>query len=318
MTDLTVVPFTVASDLDLGASAEPWLRVHGADVTIRRGPVPEALPQPDSRGVTWAWTPGKLLIHVPCGLRLLVEEGESITYSADADLAEADIRLFLLGTAWSALALQRGLIPLRASAVARGRNVYAICGAAATGKSLLAATLSGRRFSFFADSVLLLDPARGCNETWCWGSDDLQLEPEGLSLAGLGAAAGRGCVREADGHRKVYAEPYRRSDHVAGRLGAVHVLRDRTGPPDVAERTRTEQIGGRRATTALWAGVDGLPIARAVLGRETLFRQLASLACNVTVFAFYRTMGNEWFVPVVNALDSHLSALGHDPPDATP
>ena len=47
------VPFTVDADLDLGRAAAPYLRESGADVTIRRGVVPDALPDAQSRGVAY-------------------------------------------------------------------------------------------------------------------------------------------------------------------------------------------------------------------------------------------------------------------------
>lgn len=69
------VPFTVAADLDLGATMAPWLRAHGADVTIRRGVVPETLPNAESEGVAWQYARDRLLIVPPCGVRFLVEGG---------------------------------------------------------------------------------------------------------------------------------------------------------------------------------------------------------------------------------------------------
>ena len=63
------VPFTIDADLDLGACMEPWLRVSGADVTIRRGGVPTALPDPEAGGVVWQHAGRRTLLSPPFCLR---------------------------------------------------------------------------------------------------------------------------------------------------------------------------------------------------------------------------------------------------------
>ena len=60
------VPFTLDADLDLGAFMAPWLRVSGADVTIRRGGVPAALPAPEAGGVAWRHAGRRTLLRFCC------------------------------------------------------------------------------------------------------------------------------------------------------------------------------------------------------------------------------------------------------------
>ena len=115
------VPFTVDADLDLGRSTQPWLRSTGADVYIRRGAVPTALRGVEARRNNWECAGERVLIHSG-RMRFLVDGGRSIHYAAAPNTDPLDLRFFLLGTPWLALAAQRGLLPLHASAVAQGQS----------------------------------------------------------------------------------------------------------------------------------------------------------------------------------------------------
>ena len=302
--DACAVPFTVDADLDPGGEAAPWLRRSGADVTIRRGAVPERLPDAESEGVAWQCAGGSVLIKPPCGLRLLVEGGERVRYAAGDGVA--DVRPFLLGSSvWSTLALQRGLLPFHASAVAHGRDVHAFTGPSAAGKSTLAAALAARGHPFFADDVLILDPASFDTEARCHGGKGLKLWPEALALAG---AAGLGPVREAAGFDKVYAEPGRRSSRTAGRLVTLHVLRTGRGAFLEADPCFVERLRGRRAMLALERAVHFRRLAAAVAGRRRLYRWLAGASRHVEVFEFHRPKQRERFEEGVAHLAGSLPA----------
>lgn len=279
------VPFTVAADLDLGATMAPWLRAHGADVTIRRGVVPETLPDAESEGVAWQYARNRLLIVPPCGVRFLVEGGTTIRYAVEAATA-ADVRLFLLGSAWAALALQRGLLPMHMSAVcSAGRDVHAFTGPPGAGKSTLAAALGGRGYPFFADDVLILDPAAFGKEARCYGHRDCKLWPDALALTGI---EGLERVREAEGFDKVHAEPPRPSPHAAGRLRSLHVLVEARSGVGRDDSCRLERLAGREAVEALGAAVYRLRFTLHILGARRTFRSLAALGRHVDVFLFHR------------------------------
>ena len=279
------VPFTVAADLDLGSAAAPWLRESGADVTIRRGVVPDALPDAKSEGVAYQSAPGRMLIAPPCGVRFLVEGGTTIRYAPGGATA-ADVRLFLLGSAWAALALQRGLLPMHMSAVGSvGRDVHAFTGPPGAGKSTLAAALGGRGYPFFADDVLLLDPTELDGETRCFGHQDCKLWPDALTLTG---ATPRARVREAEGFDKVYAEPPRRSPRVAGRLRTLHVLVEARGGVGAENTFRIERISGRQAAETLGGAVYRLRFTLDIWGGRRLFQCLTALGRHVDVFLFHR------------------------------
>lgn len=300
-------PFTIDADIDLGAGAAPWMRRHGADVTIRRGEVPDALANLDSEGVAWACARGRLLFRLPCGLRLLVDGGERIRWTANPGLAEADVRLFVLEAALPALVLHRGLLALRASAVALGHDVHAFSATPCCGKSTLAAGLSGQGCSFFADNVLIVDPAADGGKVRCWRCDELKLGPRGIAAVGLGDQE-RKPVREAEGYEKWHVAPYARSARVSGLLRTIHFLGPHICPPDDENRMEFKRIASPEVMKILWTTVFQAPVAAAILGREKLFRRMIVLARHVQVHRFGITMSNdaEWLPRQVNAVAERL------------
>lgn len=301
-TNRRAVPFTVDADFDLGATAVPWSRSHGADVTVRRGQVPDALPSPESKGVVWEYAAGRQLVRLPCGLRLLVEGGERVRWSADAGLAEADIRLFVSEIALPAIALNRGLLPLHVSAVARDCDVHAFSGRAVGGKSVLAAALSDRGYAFFADGILIVDPVRDAgNGPWCWSYDDLKLDSDGLRRVGLGP---RGRVRETKGCSRVYADPHLRSPDCSGRLRSLHVLQEYTKGQAV-HIVRRDAV---EATIGRWGAVHRRSVAVAVFGRREIFHRTKTAMHGVQVHDIQTYFGENEFVRKVDAVAGRLSA----------
>ena len=126
------VPFTVSADFDLAPRPGLGLRTQGADVTVRRAAVPDSLPSADAKGPAWEHAGGRLLIRYLGGVRFLIEGGTTIRYETKRGMTLDDVRLFLFGSPWAALALQRGLLPLYASTVSRAGAVHAFTGASGT------------------------------------------------------------------------------------------------------------------------------------------------------------------------------------------
>lgn len=302
---VTQAPFTVDADIGLGARAAPWIRAYGADVVVRRGAVPAVLPNPAWRNVAFQYAEGQALITVPCGVRFLVEGGESIRWAVDEGrgATEVDVRTFLIGAAWPVLALQRGLLPLHASAVSRDRVVHGFTAGAGGGKSMTAAGLAGRGWSFFADDVLLVVPALPGQEVLCHSLGDLKLSRDGLTTVD---AAALGPVRSLDSEVRVYAEPSRWSSGIGGRLATLHEMvswGDRK-----ADHIETERLVGHRASDLAWRAVYGRPLAQAILGRRRLHRLIGAASAHVemSVCRWNKSVG----------LDEVLDRLAQDLRDA--
>ena len=302
------VPFTVDTDLDLGSTAAPWLRACGADVTIRRGVVPDALPDAESEGVAYQSAPGRMLIAPPCGVRFLVEGGTTIRY-ASGGATDADVRLFLLGSAWAALALQRGLLPMHMSAVGSvGGDIHAFTGPPGAGKSTPGRGTRQPRLSVLRRRRADSGP-RGIRP----GS--ALLRPPGLQAVARRAGAdrsrapgagarGRGVRQGLCGTAAAVAAP-RRSAQDPARAGRSEGRRRRRGFLPPRTRLRPPSRGDarrRRVPPAVHGGH---------LGRRRLFRCLAALGRHVDVFLFHRPTASGRFGEGV----AHLAAALPAPAD---
>lgn len=105
---------------------------------------------------------GEIALHPPpCSL--LIRGGETLEIRPTAPDDPAGIRTFLLGSGLGALAHQRGLLPLHASAVALAADadpqqaaVVAFSGPSGHGKSTLAAHLAARGHGLMTDDLCIL------------------------------------------------------------------------------------------------------------------------------------------------------------------
>ena len=278
------VPFTLDADLDLGSVMEPWLRVSGADVTVRRGDVPTALPAPEAEGAgftggtVWQYAGRRMLFRLPGGVRFLVEDGRTVRYETERGATTSDVRTFLLGSVWAVLGWQRGLLPLHASVVTRGRNLHAFSGGSGGGKSTLAAALAGHGYPLFTDDVLFLDPASFDAGPIGYGHGVLRLDRRSMTLT---ASRIDSPLPVGRGISKWYAVPVRSALRCAGRLRTLHLLSCRND-------CRIERLTGGRALLALGLAVHAPRQGAAIAGRRRILQWLTRMVPHTRVFVFHR------------------------------
>ena len=293
------VPFTLDADLDLGAFMAPWLRVSGADVTIRRGGVPTSLPPSEAGSVAWRCADRRMLLHFFCGARFLVEDGRTVRYETERGADESDVRAFLLGSVWAVLGWQRGLLPLHASSVARGPDLHAFVGESGAGKSTLAAALARHGCPLFTDDVLLLDPASFDAGPLGHGHGALRLCRRSMALTGSRAG---GPMRRS--LSRWYAVPVESALRRTGRLRTVHVL-------SYSNACRVERLTGGRALQALNHAVRTPEMGAVIAGRRRILQWLTALVSHTRVSVFHRRRFDgdaAWFHEDAAHLAAELSA----------
>ena len=118
-------------------------------VTISIG----STPKPPAAGAGPHPVAGGLLLVISGVARYFVKDGSIITVEPEPGVPEANVRLFLLGSAMGALLHQRGLLPLHANAVEIGGRAFAFMGASGSGKSTLAAWFHDHGYRIIADDV---------------------------------------------------------------------------------------------------------------------------------------------------------------------
>jgi hypothetical protein len=139
----------VDSTIDLDGCPEDPLP---AEVVVQRGPVPEALPDPDVEGVCFQTKPRVSLLSTPAG-RYLIEDGTSITVDRDYRPQQTGEAHCLLESAFPILLHQRGVLPLHAAAVDVDGEAILFLGPSATGKSAIASWLVRRGSCLVSDEV---------------------------------------------------------------------------------------------------------------------------------------------------------------------
>lgn len=127
-------------------------------VRVRIGVTPSHLEAPLLRGPGCEADRQAFLLSIPGTATYYASRGEEVVIQPAPDGSDVDTRSYLLGSLFSVLCHQRGLLPLHASAVAADKGAIAFLGASGAGKSSLAAFLSQRGYRIVADDICLIDP----------------------------------------------------------------------------------------------------------------------------------------------------------------
>ena len=146
--DYSVFGLHVRSDLPL----PELLAAEGSSKPQVRVSIGKA-PEPPAAGAGPHLTDGGLLLVIAGIARYFVQDGSTIIVDPEPGVPDANLRLFLLGSAMGALLHQRGLLPLHANAVEIGGRAFAFMGASGSGKSTLAAWFHDHGYRIIADDV---------------------------------------------------------------------------------------------------------------------------------------------------------------------
>ena len=304
---MNTIPFTVSADLDLGERVTSFLSSQAADVAIFEGSVPQSI-KDEGGGVAYQIAPGKMLLNLPNGTRIFIEDGERIIYHRGENCTDKDIALFVLGSAWGALCYQRGLIPLHASAVIVDGYIYAFTGHSGSGKSTLAAGLSAYGLDFFTDDVLIYDPSESADKAICYaGQKDLKLWGDAVTLTNS-VATGR--IRDTPDLDKHFARPNKVSTKTKAPLSKLFIL-DRTNTPD-SDKNLLTPLTGAVAFKTIIENMYRPRYAEVLMGRPALFAAMGQLIKQIKVTEFKRYFHDSNFHESVEFLAKHLVNEPHN------
>lgn len=161
-----------------------------SEVVIALDRLPASLPDAAAVAPLFQLAPLALQLAIPEVATYRVERGRRITIDPAPGADPRDIRLFLLGSAFGALWLQRGLLPLHASSVAIGDACVAFAGPSGVGKSTLAGFMAGRGHALVGDDVCVIDGSTGASARVWPGPPRLKLWRDALSGLAMDVAAG--------------------------------------------------------------------------------------------------------------------------------
>ncbi len=269
-----------------------------ADVAVRRGAVPQALPNPAQTSSRWEAARGDFLLRVDERLRYRVTEGRHVMVDSPNG-ADSLAAAYLMGTVCTALLQQRGLVTLHASAVCTERGAVLFLGKSGAGKSTLAAALAARGYQVLTDDVAAIqafspDPPR----VLC-GYPNLRLWSDAFEQLGLSAESRSRRVR--DGLDK-YLWPVDRFDMRPQTVRAAYVLQ--AGETETLELVRMTPA---KALRALWRHTHRRRLIGAMGNRDLHFQVLTKLAQNLPITRVARPAGGVPLGNLADLIECHLS-----------
>jgi hypothetical protein len=215
----------VASEIDLPGliAGEPG----GApQVTIRRGEVPESLPQPTATGPTWQIAGKQFLLRIPDIARFLLNDGSEIVVAAESEATDADLSIFTLGGAFGILLHQREQVVLHGSAVRVGDKAVLFCGPSGAGKSTMAAALVQRGYPLVSEDVCVVTTSESGMPLVHPDGRQLKLWAQSINKLDL---AGRRGERVRASLEKFYVDAHDAFGEPLA-LGAIYALREARPP----------------------------------------------------------------------------------------
>ena len=285
----------IRSDLVLPhfSTAEPG----ESDVIVRLGVVPKGLPKPSAVGPHWEAAQGDFLFRAEDNLRFRVTGGSKIMVECTAG-GDKLAATYLMGSAWTALLQQRGLITLHSSAVCTPQGAVLFLGRSGAGKSTLAAALAIRGYEMLADDVVAVSAIPPGPPRATPGYPNLRLWADAFERLGL-VAENRCRVR--DGIDK-YLLP---ADRFAGRpqtIRAAYVLR--VGTTDSLEIGRATSAA---AVRFLWRHTHRRRYVDGFGNLEKHFNALTHIARKVPVTRITRPACGVPLDDLIEFLEQDLS-----------
>lgn len=154
------------------------------DLFLRQGDVPARLEPPCRRGACHEARPGEMLLWLEGVARFHVMGGRELVLAAEEGASAASLRRLVLSSPLAAVLLQRGLLPLRASAISTPKGAVVFPGGACLGKSTLAAEFQRRGFPLLSDGVTALKFTAGETPVVVPGYPQLRLWPDAVAAVG--------------------------------------------------------------------------------------------------------------------------------------
>ncbi|GAA3931217.1 HPr kinase [Chitinophaga oryziterrae] len=137
-----------------------------ADITVKIGDVPVNINGKRLQGndISYIINEEELLFSVKDIATYYAAYGREIIIAPETgNLEMRSIRLFVLATAIAAILLQRGLLPLHASAILDEDELVLICGRSGAGKSTTLAGLCKQGYTIFSDDITVLQQCTDTN-----------------------------------------------------------------------------------------------------------------------------------------------------------
>ena len=272
---------------------------------MRLSDVPRALEGAPVVGPQWMALGDRFLLSVPTVARYLVSGGREIAIELEPGAEPGDAVVFLLGTAFGVLQLQRGRMVLHASAVAVGAKAALFSGPSGAGKSTLAAALNRRGYPCVSDDVCGIDFSSGAPVVLPDGRM-LKLWADAVSHLEMGERQGPAIRRQLD---KYYIEPESTAVDRDLPVGAVYMLRVESSAHEAGIR----RLGNADAAALLRRNAYRSGVVGRIGLEGEYLRSSSALQRQAGVFSLTRPFELTAMPEVIGWLEDHWRALGIPP-----
>lgn len=291
--------FTLAAGMPLPDLAPLVAGADPADISIVRGAVPLALPDPTVDGpVLQADAAGRWLYRIPDGPRFLIEAGGRVTFDSPLPDDAPDHPTFLLGPVLGLLAHRLGRLPLHAATLAINGRGVAIAGASGAGKSTLAAALLRRGAVLVADDISILDPGAAPARV-APGAGRLKLWRETLTALDLPALRR---IRHAPVEKFLHPAPVVADAVPLAAIYHVQVDRQTTISAQIAPLRGFNALGALRDNVYRWHAAQRLGFA------ARIFTAAGAIAGQVPQFTLIRADGFSRLEALADAVLEHAGS----------
>jgi len=127
------------------------------DVSIRIGKTPAQINHIIKKGVRYQAGKDEFLLETDRIAKFYIKNGTEIIVEPYKEKVDKEVRLFLLGSAFGALFLQRGLLPIHGSAIRFGHSTSIFTGLSGAGKSSIAAFFVQQGYQILADDISVIN-----------------------------------------------------------------------------------------------------------------------------------------------------------------
>jgi hypothetical protein len=275
----------------------PWEEVTAggdADVTVAAGTI-QTRPRPAAEA---RFEGTGVILDVPAVGRFRARGGSEVVIDIEPGASDADVLLYLCGSVFGAIWLQRGLLPLHASTVANRFASVAFVGLSGAGKSSLAAHLAELGWTMVADDVSVIRPLGDALGIWA-GSGRVKLARDAVASIDHEVEA----LPHVGGTREKYHVPLRAAD--AGfepvPLRRIYLL------AGWGDRVAAEPASGLDAIDIVGGHTYRQEFVKPLGLEPGWLRQVVRVARTVPVFRLIRPRGFEHTGEVARFILDHLA-----------
>jgi hypothetical protein len=218
--------------------------------------------------------------------------GHRVVISASASAPPQAVRRTVLTGGLNAIAYQRGLLPLHASAVAVGERCVAFCGGSETGKSSIAAAFAQAGYPFLCDDLVIVHTAPDGSPV-VWPGVLANLTKQSMDLVGGEITA---ITPFAEWDLKAVVQTGEASNYAPSRLACIYLLD--WGEPSIRRLSplQAATILSRCLRNPAWLGPAGTA--------TTIRQRWIDLASRVSIIAITRRREASTFLALCEFLIS--------------